>query len=452
MNVITRGIRNAFRNGVRSFSIIVVVGLSIGMVLSMLVARQAVEQKIAQVKSSVGNTISVQPAGVQGFEGGGSPLTAEQVGGLKSVAHVASVTSTLSDRLTSENTNLQSAVEAGSLGRRFAGNSGAQFQAPPDSVGGGTGTTTRSFTPPVRVTGVDSVASNSIYGGSGVSFTSGQVFDPTKDENVAVIGKSLATKNNLGVGSTFTAYGAAIKVVGIYDTGTDFANNGVVMPLVSLQRLSAQTGAITAVTVTVDSLDNLTSTTTAIKSKLGTAADVTNSQDAATTAVAPLENVKSIALFSLVAALIAGGVIILLTMVMIVRERRREIGVMKAIGSGNTTIIGQFVVESVTLTLISLVVGFGIALAAATPLTSTLVASSSSAAQSSSMSIRRGPSGLGRTLGAAAGQNLRSVQASVDLRTFMYGVGAAVLIAVIGSAVPAYFISKVRPSEVMRAE
>ena len=68
MSVITRGIRNAFRNLIRTFSIVVILGLSMGLALAMLVAYQAVGQKINSVKSSVGNTVSVSPAGARGFE------------------------------------------------------------------------------------------------------------------------------------------------------------------------------------------------------------------------------------------------------------------------------------------------------------------------------------------------------------------------------------------------
>ncbi len=75
MNVVTRGIRNAFRNKIRTFSIIVILGLSVGLALAMLIANQAVGQKIDSVKSSVGNTVSIAPAGVRGFEGGGNALT-----------------------------------------------------------------------------------------------------------------------------------------------------------------------------------------------------------------------------------------------------------------------------------------------------------------------------------------------------------------------------------------
>jgi putative ABC transport system permease protein len=74
MNVFSRGVRNAFRNMIRTFSIIVILGLSIGLSLTMLVANHAVSDKITSVKASVGNTVTISPAGVRGFEGGGDPL------------------------------------------------------------------------------------------------------------------------------------------------------------------------------------------------------------------------------------------------------------------------------------------------------------------------------------------------------------------------------------------
>src|SRR5580698_8144994 len=100
MNVVSRGIRNAFRNVIRTFSIVVILGLSIGLSLAMLVAHQAVGEKIKAVKSSVGNTVSISPAGSRGFEGGGNPLTEQQLNGIKSMAHVVSIEESLSDRLT----------------------------------------------------------------------------------------------------------------------------------------------------------------------------------------------------------------------------------------------------------------------------------------------------------------------------------------------------------------
>lgn len=459
MNVFTRGVRNAFRNSIRTFSIVVILGLSVGLALTMLVARQAVEDKIQSVKTSIGNTVSISPAGVQGFQGGGEPLTVDQLSKVKEVDHVTGVTQSLNDRLTSDNSDLESAIDAGTLGNRQAGNSGVGFQqAPPQGFGGGNGQqgeVTRTFTPPVTVTGTDDVSKASTYGGDTVTFTSGEAFDPTKDENVAVVGKALAEKNSLSVGSTFKAYDTDIKVVGIYDTGNTFANGGVILPLATLQRLSDQANAVTSATATVDSVDNIDSAVTAIKAELGDKADVTNNQENAKQTIEPLENVKSISVFSLMGALVAGAIIILLTMMMIVRERRREIGVMKAIGSSNAKTMLQFISESITLTALGLVVGLVIGVAAASPVTKVLVNNSTSSTQQMQGPGQGGPrmgGGGFRGFGNNSLANARNIQASVGLDILAYGVGAAVLIAVVGSALPAYFISRVRPSEVMRAD
>ncbi len=171
MNVVTRGTRNAFRNKIRTFSIIIILGLSIGLALSMLVAREAVQDKIKSVKSSIGNTITISPAGARGFQGGGEPLTTDQLAKVSATTNVTGVVQTLSDRLTTENTNLVSAIEPGSLGNRAGGNSGVGFTAPPPDAndqrrGGSTGPQqiTRTFTPPVVTTGTNSTES-SVYGG-----------------------------------------------------------------------------------------------------------------------------------------------------------------------------------------------------------------------------------------------------------------------------------------------
>jgi putative ABC transport system permease protein len=421
-----------------------------------------VEDKITSVKSNIGTTINVSPAGARGFEGGGEALTTEQMNSVSKLANVSSVTQTLSDRLTTENTSLVSSIEAGSLGNRAQGNSGIGFQAPPSgmipqmnaerSSSDSTTQITRTFTPPVTITGTNDTATASVYGGDSVNFTSGKALDASKDENNAVLGKAIAQKNSLSVGSTFTAYGETITVVGIYDTGSAFANNGVIVSLSTLQRLSAQPGSVTSATVTVNSIDSVQGATTSIKSALGDKADIVSDQETAKTAVQPLESVKTVSTYSVIGAIGAGAVIILLTMMMIVRERRREIGVMKAIGSTNAKTMLQFISEAVTLTLLGLVVGLALSVVASQPITKVLVNNSTSSAADSVQ--QRGPAGGMRLMGGANSplRGVQDVQASVGTSVLAYGVGAAFLIAVLGSALPAYLISKVRPAEVMRAD
>lgn len=456
MNSVSRGVRNAFRNALRTFSIVTILGLSVGLSMSMLVARQAVQDKIATVKANVGNTISVSPAGARGFEGGGEALTSEQMGKLESLANVTGVLQVLSDRLTTDNTNLQSSIDPGTLGNRAQGNSGINFQTQYRDVSvveSDNSSVQRTFTPPVTVNGVNDLSQTSVYGGDNVTFTSGEVFDATKDENVAILGKAIAEKNGLSVGSTFTAYSETIKVVGIYDTGNTFANNGVIMPLVALQRLSGQTGQITSATVYVDSVDNLDSVTSAVKSTLGDSADVVSSSTTAEASVQPLESVETLTLYSVIAALIAGAMIILLTMTMIVRERRKEIGVMKAIGSSNIKTMMQFTTEAITLVFMGLIIGLAMTYFASQPITDVLVKNSTS-----SNSSIQGPGGFNRQQPmrlvsiSSGSSNFENIKTSIKPDIFLYGVIATFLIAIIGSSFPVYLLSKIRPAEVMRNE
>lgn len=455
MNVISRGIRNAFRNAIRSFSLIVILGLSIGLSLAMLIAHQAVGDKITSVKASIGNTVSISPAGVRGFEGGGNPLTESQIEPVKKLAHVTNVQETLSDRLTSSNTNLQSAIDAGSLGKRFAGNSGQTFS----SGGGGEGQPggSVSFTPPVTVIGTNDPANSTSTDGQTFDFklTSGKLFGATSSENVALVGKSLATKNNLKTGSTFTAYGTTITVDGIFDAGNTFGNDQLILPLSTVQKLSNQASDLTSVTVTVDSINNVDSVTSAVKKQLGSAADVTNAAEQTQNSIAPLENIQSISLYSLIGAVIAGSVIILLTMVMIVRERRREIGVIKAIGASNLKVMSQFTVEAATLTVLGAVVGIILGVVAGNPITHLLVTNSTSGG---SGAIMAGPGGGGATFRAGGRglgflrNNVSNIHAAVGWSIILYGLIAALVIAVAGSALASFFIAKIRPAEVMRVE
>lgn len=452
MNSLVLGFRNVFRNNIRSFSIIVILGLSIGLSLTMLVARQTVEQKIKSVESNVGNTIAVSPAGFRGFSGTGNPLTTAQMATVSKLPNVVSVTSSITDRLDSTKTNLQSSVNLGSLGQRFGGFSG----------GSGFGGTSQpaNFTPPVQVIGTTDLSTlSSAEGGGNVKLTSGQTFNPLVDQPVALVGSSLATKNNLKVGSTFQAYGTSFTVDGIFNAGNTFANDLLIMPLPTVQRLSGQTGDITSAEVQVNSVGNVSSVVSSIQAKLGSSADVVSEQTSAAASIAPLQNIKNISLYSLIGAIIAGSVIILLTMVMIVRERRREIGVLKAIGASNMRVISQFIAEAVTLTLLGAVIGILLGVAGSSPVTNALVSSNTN---NSAVTATAGPGGGSRAGGGGftnrfsvtrgIGNNIHNLHAVVSWSVLAYGLAAAILIAVIGSSVAAWFVVKIRPSEVMRTE
>ena len=456
MNVTTRGVKNALRSPLRSGAIVLMFAISIGLILSMLVARSSILAKIDEVKATAGTSVTIRPAGVNGFQGGGNPLAAADVSTIAGTAHISSVTSTLQDQLATADTNLVSSLNLGSFGRRF--------QRSSDS----TDTTTQTpTTPPVTVTGTTDVNSVSTDG-SDLPITSGSNIDASGSDLVALVGDSLATKNNLTTGSTFTAYGQTIIVSGIFKTSNTFQDSGLIMPLATVQNLTSQVGDVSSVTAVVDSSDNVTSTVAALKTSLGDKADITSQVEQAAASVTSLQGIAGLALAGVIGSAIAGAAIILLAMIMVVRERRREIGVMKAIGGTNAKIVGQFMIEGLTLTIIGAVLGLLLGILVSGPLTSSLVSNSSN---SSSTQTTAAGGATGRTRGAGGastgGQgfagaigggfnqvknNVTAVSATLTPQTFGIAIGVTLLISLIGSALPAWFISRIRPAEVLRTE
>jgi putative ABC transport system permease protein len=431
----------------RSGAIILMLAISIGLILSMLVARSSVNAKINEVKANSGTLITINPAGIQGFAGGGNPLTSDQVATIKSTAHVASLSSTLNDQMGSTDTNLTSSLTLGSFGQRQERfNSGGS----PTPTANNSDPSRPMPTPRTAVTGTTNPNSSSTNGGT-LNISSGTTIDGSSSNLVALVGATLATKNSLSAGSTFTAYGKTITVSGIYSTGNAFQDSGIIMPLATLQTLTDQAGDVTNVVATIDSSDNVNSTVTALKTSLGDKVDITSQAEQAATSVSSLSSIANLALAGVIGATVAGAVIVLLAMVMIVRERRREIGVIKAIGGTSRIVVIQFVTEALTLTVIGAIVGLGLGVLVSGPMTNSLVSSNES---STGAQPARG-GGPGRVFSRGFSQinaNLTQVTSSITPQVFVSAIGITLVIAIVGSAVPAWFISRIRPAEVLRSE
>ncbi|MGW9413134.1 ABC transporter permease [Arthrobacter cupressi] len=475
MSVLARSVGNAFRNKIRTAAVVAVLAVAIGLALSMLVANQAVGARIEELNASVGTTLTVNPAGGQGFEGGGEPLTAGEAAAAAAVPNVTSVVGTKALRLRTETTtttdttgaaggatqpgaggpggqgasvttSLTAAVDAGTLGNR--NNSGTMN-------GTATNGTAQApaFSLPIIATGTAAEVDST---GKALDITSGTgLGDYAAASTKALVGTTLAEKNSLKVGSSFTIAGKTFTVAGTFDAGTTFGNNAIYLTLAEAQALAGTPGELSSMVVTVNSMENVASTKAALQTALGTdKADVTQGQRNLETAVSSLNSVKGISLVAYIAALATAGLIILLIMVMLVRERRREIGVLKAIGARNRTIGVQFVLEALVLVALGSVVGAAIASFASGGIASALISSNSSTAATA----QRGPGGFGGGFGGQGGpfggatQLLSSVTASASPGVIAAGIAAVFAVAVVGSLVPALLTARIRPIEVLRGE
>ncbi len=488
MSVVSRSMGNAFRNKIRTSAVVVILAVAIGLALSMLVANQAVASKVGALKASVGNNLTVNPAGSRGGLGGGEPLTTADLTKAAAVEHVTNVTGSLSVRLSnaaaatattgtetapgsgggtapggpgggggfgaSGTTSLESAVEPGSLGQRN------------NSNGSGSGESTAAAPPtfsiPVQATGV---SASTTATGAAIKLTSGaQLTDFDAASTQALVGTTLATKNKLTVGSTFTVQDRTMKVTGIFDAGTEFDNNAIYLPLAATQTLTDQADQLSSFAVTVDSIENMALTQTALTAALGAdKVDVTSGSANLDSAITSLGSVQNISLIAFIASLVTAGLIVLLIMIMVVRERRREIGVLKAIGASNRTIGAQFVIEALVLVVMGSVVGAVVATFSSNPIVNALVAGNTATTATTAGAAQSGAGpgggfgggeGFTRTRGAFAGaeQLIGTISTSLGWQTLVFGVAGILLIAALGALIPALLTAKVRPIEVLRGE
>jgi putative ABC transport system permease protein len=466
MSIASRGIRNAFRNTTRTVSIVLILGLAIGLSFVMLIARRSVTEKVATTLSSIGNTVTVGPPGYAAGGLLGKFLTTAE---LAPIAHLHGVTGL--------DEYLNGATKASDLPPSSAMGTGSARHGPPIRAGGiksGThgsspvkqGSTSLKYpeslafatqglacepkpcTPPISFftiyfSGSTQPAAAGNIGASTLRIVSGRPISGTSSADVAMVSTAMAQKNGLKVGSTFTAHGKTFSVAAIFATDTRQGDDTVIVSLPVMQRLNRDGDQVFNAVVTAASLSELAQVTSEIERALGARANVVSYLADADRAVSDLNSVKSVAVDSLAGAVGAAVVILFLVMVMIVRERKREIGTLKAIGASNGRIMAQFTTEAVTFALLGSVVGFVIGIIAASPVASSLVSHSGVSADTGA----RGLFGAG----SPSLSRLTDINAQVGWAVILEGLAAAVIIAVFASAAAAWMISRIRPAEVLRS-
>ncbi len=451
MNTIRRALRTILRNPLRTGLLLAVLAVSIGLTLIMITVNEAFGARLDEIKAEVGNDVTVRPAGSFGggffgraFSGEGqqgqtegdnasedssliSTLIDEDIDKLSSIDHVASVSRTMTAPFTGE--GLESAIERPD---------GARI---PEGFG--------DFSIPVFVTGTDDPNSLRTVGVGDAELVSGRAFNDDEAEGeVALLGERLAEGNGLQVGDTFEMEGTNIEVVGIFTSGTQFGDNAVFLPLKTAQALFDREGEVDEAVVKVDSVDNVERVAEEIRGVLGEdVADVSTEQSLFAGISAPISDAKNSSQIGMIATLVTSAAVILFSVGLVARQRVKEIGIFKAIGASNWHVTAQFGIETVVVSVAAALIGalatFPLAQSVANGLVSNPAASPA-------------PGGFsGGRPGAqiqGAGGFLGDIDVAVSSEVFLYALAIAIGLAVVASIVPAWYVARVKPAEVLRYE
>lgn len=195
-------------------------------------------------------------------------------------------------------------------------------------------------------------------------------------DNSAVISSDLADENDLSVGDTFTVSTTAddtetsytLTIVGIYDNSSTATTaqmmsnasnpqNNIYTNLTTANTMKGETDTLDSAVYTLSNPKNMDAFVKEIKSDIDTDSySVTSSDEIYEQMLSPLNNISSIAQNIVILVAVAGAVILTLIVILSIRERRYEIGVLMSLGENRLKIIGQFFTELLMVTVVSLVI------------------------------------------------------------------------------------------------
>ena len=195
MSSVSRSVRNVFRNKARTLVVVMIIGLSMGVFLTMSVVNANISENTASLSDGIDTTITVRPAGNFGFMST-KTIAESNLTDIESVDHIISVQKLLIK------------MESGGLNPQ-----GKPMRIP--------------------IEGLDPSLELVLFSGGTITLDEGRSLDAGDvDAAVAIVGSQYAADNGAYVGSNIYINGSTqVEVVGIFSTGNRFGDMTILLPL-----------------------------------------------------------------------------------------------------------------------------------------------------------------------------------------------------------------------------
>jgi ABC-type lipoprotein release transport system permease subunit len=341
MRAFIRGLRNVYRSKVRFALVMAILGLAAGVSITMAQVAAGIAENLGIVASDYLALLEVRKAGADGMGVGADALPEEVFEKARTVPHAVKTEKYLFQRMIYPERAASISIVVGlepEAAPRLALH--GELNRPRILAG-------RWLTPQ------DRGAPRVVAGQSFANF-----FGLRPGSRFVLRGGNVAVQDRPG--RDVTVEDIEVEVVGVFEAGFVFGDNQLFIPLDVAQRFSKQAGKITHIYVTAASVDKVEAVEEGLRQAFGDEADVISGQALAQSWAKALSAIRMNSLAAGAVALAAAALVVLFTMILVTRERTREIGVLKALGADNASVARQFLAESLGVALIG--GGLGLAL------------------------------------------------------------------------------------------
>jgi putative ABC transport system permease protein len=276
------------------------------------------------------------------------------------------------------------------------------------------------------------------------------------DTGVILLDTNSTEYFEVGLGDQVTILDNVFTVVGIYESTDILQLKRIYMSLSEAQTITDLEGQISSIDVyaTNESIvsdlaleislldENLTISTYETRlEQIELRAEM--AEENLEMAEATLSQTQTLAYQEIGIAVVGTSLIVLFTMLYTVRERTREIGVLKAIGFSNMNIMSQFMIEGIIMSVIAGLVGVALGTIAAPTLVSVLLPITGNPSSESPM--------MGRQV-RIPGLSLSATVSAPSLELTLVVFIGALILGALGSLYPAWRASRTSPMEALRHE
>lgn len=143
-----------------------------------------------------------------------------------------------------------------------------------------------------------------------------------------------------------------LRIVGMYASGYVFGDLQLFMPMETFRSIYGAEPAVSWLFVKVDTVENVPAVAQRLRETVGDLADILVPESAAVFTATTSRLVTRIVGIGGALAVALMVVVVFFVLLMIVRERAREIGTLKAVGASNRGVSVQFLTEAAALSLL----------------------------------------------------------------------------------------------------